>query len=139
MNVLHFSSNYRNHLNIKIYCKEETFILNSASVSISQYVLLHELSIKLKLVFFINVDSQLFPLLLRKTKAGIGKYQTQNLQCEPVLEPRSCCCQVTRSCPILCSSMDYSKPGFPVLHHLLEFAHTHVHGIGDAIQQFNKS
>ena len=27
-----------------------------------------------------------------------------------------------------------STPGFPVLHHLLEFAQTHVHWIGDAIQ-----
>ena len=30
--------------------------------------------------------------------------------------------------------MDYSTPGFPVLHHLLEFAQTRVHGISDAIQ-----
>ena len=27
-----------------------------------------------------------------------------------------------------------SVPGFPVLHHLLEFAHTHVHCVSDAIQ-----
>ena len=25
-------------------------------------------------------------------------------------------------------------PGFPVLHHLPEFAQTHVHSVGDAIQ-----
>ena len=30
--------------------------------------------------------------------------------------------------------MDCSTPGFPVLHHLPEFAQTHVHWIGDAIQ-----
>ena len=30
--------------------------------------------------------------------------------------------------------MDYSPPGFPVLHHLLEFAQTHVHWVSDAIQ-----
>ena len=29
--------------------------------------------------------------------------------------------------------MDYSMPGFPVLHHLLEFAQAHVCGVGDAI------
>ena len=29
--------------------------------------------------------------------------------------------------------MDCSTPGFPVLHHLLEFAQTHVHWFGDAI------
>ena len=30
--------------------------------------------------------------------------------------------------------MDYSTPGFPVLHQLPEFAQTHVHWVGDAIQ-----
>ena len=38
------------------------------------------------------------------------------------------------SCVGLCDPMDCSMPGFPVLHHLLEFAQTHVHGVGDAIQ-----
>ena len=35
-------------------------------------------------------------------------------------------CLVTQLCPALCYPMDYSRPGFPVLHHLPEFAHTHV-------------
>ena len=30
--------------------------------------------------------------------------------------------------------VDYSMPGFPVLHCLLEFAQTHVHWVGDGIQ-----
>ena len=30
--------------------------------------------------------------------------------------------------------MDWSTPGFSVLHHLLELAQTHVHWVGDAIQ-----
>ena len=30
--------------------------------------------------------------------------------------------------------MDYSMAGFPVFHHLLEFAQMHVHWVGDAIQ-----
>ena len=30
--------------------------------------------------------------------------------------------------------MDYSTPGFPVLHHLLELAQTHIHRVSDAIQ-----
>ena len=30
--------------------------------------------------------------------------------------------------------MDCSMPGFPVLHHLPEFAQTHVHRVGDTIQ-----
>ena len=35
---------------------------------------------------------------------------------------------------IPCDPMDCSTPGFPVLHHLLEHAQTHVHRFGDAIQ-----
>jgi len=38
-----------------------------------------------------------------------------------------CCCSVTKSYQTLCDPMDYSTPGFPVLHYLLEFAQTHVH------------
>ena len=45
-----------------------------------------------------------------------------------------CCCSVAQSCPTLCDPMDCSTPGFPVLNHLLEFAQTHVHWDGDAIQ-----
>ena len=41
---------------------------------------------------------------------------------------------VTQSCPTLCNAMDCSTPGFLVLHHLLEFAQTHVHRVGEAIQ-----
>ena len=33
--------------------------------------------------------------------------------------------------------MDWSTPDFPVLHHLPEFAQTHVHQVGDAIQSFH--
>ena len=40
----------------------------------------------------------------------------------------------TWSCPTLCDSMDYSKPGFPVHHQLLEHAQAHVHRVSDAIQ-----
>ena len=35
---------------------------------------------------------------------------------------------------LLATPMDCSTPGFPVLHHLQEFAQTHVHGVSDAIQ-----
>ena len=45
-----------------------------------------------------------------------------------------CCCSVAQSCLTLCDSMDWSTPGFPVLHRLQEFAQTHVHWVGDAIQ-----
>ena len=45
-----------------------------------------------------------------------------------------CCCSVTKSCLILCDPMNCSTPGFPLLYCLLEFAHIHVHWVGDAIQ-----
>ena len=51
---------------------------------------------------------------------------------KPLLLPH-CCCSVAKSCPTLCNPMDYSKPGSPVLHHLPEFAQTHVHWGDDAI------
>ena len=41
---------------------------------------------------------------------------------------------VAKSCLTLCDPIDCSTPGFPDLHHLLEFAQTHVHLVGDAIQ-----
>ena len=41
---------------------------------------------------------------------------------------------VTQSCLTLCDPMDYSTPGFPVHHQLLELTQTHVHRVGDAIQ-----
>ena len=41
---------------------------------------------------------------------------------------------VAQSCLTLCDPMDCSKSGFPVLHHLLELAQTHVHRVSDAIQ-----
>ena len=41
---------------------------------------------------------------------------------------------VVQSCPTLCDPMDCSTSGFLVLHCLLEFAQTHVHRVGDALQ-----
>ena len=41
---------------------------------------------------------------------------------------------VAKSCLTLCNPIDCSTPGFPDLHHLLEFAQTHVHWVRDAIQ-----
>ena len=45
-----------------------------------------------------------------------------------------CFCSATKTCLTLCDLMDCSTPGFPALHYLSEFAQTHVHGAGDAIQ-----
>ena len=44
---------------------------------------------------------------------------------------------VAQSCLTLCDPMDYSTEGFPVHHQILEFAQTHVHRVGDAIQPSN--
>ena len=49
-----------------------------------------------------------------------------------ILSP--CCCSAIQSCPTFCDPMGCSTPGFPVLHHLPEFAQTHVHWVDDAIQ-----
>ena len=42
--------------------------------------------------------------------------------------------EFAQSCPTLCDPMDCSTPGFPVLHHLPEFAQTHAHWVGDTFQ-----
>ena len=34
-------------------------------------------------------------------------------------------CSVTQLCPTLCDPMEYSIPGFPILHHLPELVQTH--------------
>ena len=41
---------------------------------------------------------------------------------------------VVQLCLTLCNPMDCRTPGFPVLHHLAEFAQTHVHWVCDAIE-----
>ena len=45
-----------------------------------------------------------------------------------------CCCSVAKLYLTLWDPTNCSTPGFPVLHHLLEFAQTYVHWVGDAIQ-----
>ena len=41
---------------------------------------------------------------------------------------------ITQLCLTLCDPMDYSTPGFPVHHQLLELAQIHVHRASDALQ-----
>ena len=56
-------------------------------------------------------------------------------QCLLILTLKYCsCCSVAKLCPIVCGPMDCGTPSFSVLHYLLEFAQTHVHGVSDAIQ-----
>ena len=46
-----------------------------------------------------------------------------------------CCCSVAQSCLTLSNPMEcHTPPGFPVLHHLLQFAQTHIHWISDTTQ-----
>jgi len=52
-------------------------------------------------------------------------------------EMKSYLCSVSSvapSCVTLWDPMDYSMPGFPVCHQLLELTQTQVHQVGDAIQ-----
>ena len=42
---------------------------------------------------------------------------------------------VAQSCLTLCDPMNCGTPGLPVHHQLPEFTQTHVHWVGDAIQQ----
>ena len=44
-----------------------------------------------------------------------------------------CCCSVAKLCFTLCDPMDCGKSAFPVLHHLPEFAQTHVHWVSPVI------
>ena len=46
-------------------------------------------------------------------------------------------CSGVQSCPTLLEPMDCSMSGFPVHHHLLELAQTHVLRVSDAIQAFH--
>ena len=54
--------------------------------------------------------------------------------CERQLVISMVCCSFAMSSPTLCSPLDCSTPGFPVLHYLPEFAHTHMLWVSDAIQ-----
>ena len=81
--------------------------------------------------------------VVRWGRPAQGSLHTQQVPCKMQLTPvvkrsgprvRGCCCLVTQSCPALYDSRDCSMPGFPVLHHLPEFAQTHVHCVSGAIQ-----
>ena len=70
----------------------------------------------------------------RQVREGnLTRAHTVRFQCYDKPEKASCC-PVGQSCLTVCDPMDCSTPGFPVLHHLLEFTQTHVHWVSDAIQ-----
>ena len=45
-----------------------------------------------------------------------------------------CCCSVSKLCPTLYDTMDYSPPRSPVLHYLLVFTEIHVYWVSDSIK-----
>ena len=51
-----------------------------------------------------------------------------------VTTTHSHCCSVSKSCLTLCSPINCSTPGLPILHCLPEFAQTPIHWFGDAFQ-----
>ena len=66
-----------------------------------------------------------------------GAYTDQNQEkvgLSVYLNPQRTDSQFTQSCPTPCNPMNRSMLGLPVHHQLLEFTHTHVHRVGDAIQ-----
>ena len=77
--------------------------------------------------------------LTYQSKQTKGKHQTKNPLCTTRCDRNNLItligsCSATQLCLTLCDHMDCSTPGFPVLHHLPEFAQIHAHWIGDAIQ-----
>ena len=56
---------------------------------------------------------------------SIAEYATPKNDCRS----SGCCCSIAQLCPTLCDPMDWSTPGFPVLHHLLDLAQTPVHWV----------
>ena len=79
---------------------------------------------------WLKTADQMSTWLNHQGKGYVGKNTTNSLQIASVL----CCCLVAKLCSTLCDLMDCSTPDFPVLHYLPEFAQTHVHQVGDAIQ-----
>ena len=62
----------------------------------------------------------------KSPQAPSGCQKTPNLASNSI-ESFCCCCSVAQPCPTLSDPMDCGTSDFPVLHHLPEFAQTHVH------------
>ena len=93
-----------------------TFIASSLyTILLQKYILWTSNTIKREKVNDLTLISCLFKVLLQS------------------LQHIYAVVQVAKSCPTLCDPMDCSTPGFSVLHYLPEFAHIHVHWVGDAI------
>ena len=94
-----------------------------------------ELQEGVKLLVFTSV--YLKPLAEFKKKRYNQARLTFNLNSDNhfhVIKEHHGCCSAAKSCLTLCDPMNCSMPGFLVLHYLPDFAQTHVHWVGDAIQ-----
>ena len=71
-------------------------------------------------------------MLSRSVFVTIQLFQISTSPCLSTLTSSSC--SIPKSCPICCNPMDFSTPGFPVLHCFPEFAQIHAHWVSDDIQ-----
>ena len=69
-----------------------------------------------------------------RTRVIFSGYTDYSFHLESLMVVRQQFSSVAQLCPTLCDPMDYSTPGLPVHHQLLEFTKTHVHWVSDAIQ-----
>ena len=125
-------------------CIPEIWILGCFSLKKSNKVNLYLFSVYLETsetccfiscCFFARIQITGNMCWIKNTKWKPECFKSTRIKCSLLAFLHAiCCCSVTKSCPTLCDPVDYSTPGFPVLHHLLEFAQTHVHCISDAIQ-----
>ena len=64
-----------------------------------------------------------------------GFFSLPRRDCDTAFRLRfQCCSSVTKLGPTLWDPMNCSMPGFPVLHHLPEFAQMHAHWVGDGVE-----
>ena len=75
----------------------------------------------------LRADSSTLLILVQGMTGNMKKKKKRRITIEEISS-------VPQSCLTLCDPTDRSTPGFPVLHYLPEFAQTHGHWVGDAIQ-----
>ena len=94
------------------------------------------------LIQFIQIPPSQFQFLLKTYLPQMTKRENDDTSDETSTTPHNSwvaipfilSCSVAESHPTLCDPMDCTTPGFPILHHLPEFAQTHFHWISDVIQ-----
>ena len=112
----------------EIIKKKKNLSLDAEVIQLFALSVYHTLSARLFYICPVNLH---WGKLIRKSEQAQRHVNRETLKCHYCCY---CYCSVAKSCLTLCDPMDCSKPGFPVLHYLLEFAQIHVHWVGDAIQ-----